>query len=344
MTCARPLASFAEKRIEKTQATRRAAIPLVPVIVIGNLLVGGSGKTPLAIGLAKALSQHGFKVGVIASGYGSPAYHLTDQALLVIPKSRAKSVGDEPVLIAKTTQLPVAVSGDRLSALNTLLKEHPEIDLVISDDGLQHSALPRTIECCMIDSRGFGNGEVLPAGPLREPISSLARVDSLILNSLEDTPELAAAIASAARPGEPLLDKILKKPRFSIYFGEIRFLPMAQWQNRETSKENFRAITAKELTGIAAGRGIAALAGTAQPLAFFNALRQLGLVFSNYPLSDHSPLDKNTLKQIAEPFVVMTEKDAVKWPSGSTQMAWVAVRDTQLDPRLIDWLIKKIKS
>lgn len=344
MTCARPLASFAEKRIEKTQTRRREATPPVPVIVIGNLLVGGSGKTPMTIAVAKALSERGFKVGVIASGYGSPAYDLTDQAVLVTSKSRAKSLGDEPVLIAKSTQLPVAVSGHRLSALRTLLKERPEIDLIVSDDGLQHSALPRTVECCMIDSRGFGNGEVLPAGPLREPISALARVDSLILNSLEDTPELAAAIALAARPGEPLLDKILKKPKFSIYFSEIRFLPIAQWQNRESSKENFRAITAKELTGIAAGRGIAALAGTAQPLAFFGALRQLGLVFSSYPLSDHSPLDKNTLKQIAEPFVIMTEKDAVKWPNSGTQSPWVAVRDTQLDPRLIDWLIKKIKS
>lgn len=344
MACARPLAAMAEKRIETTQALRRTAIPPVPVIVIGNILVGGSGKTPLTIAVAKTLSQRGFKVGVIASGYGSPAYELTDQALLVVPRSHAKSVGDEPVLIAKATQLPVAVSGHRLSALNTLMKEHPNLEVIVCDDGLQHSALPRTVECCMIDSRGFGNGEVLPAGPLREPISGLARVDSLILNSLEDTPELAAIIASAARPGEPLLDKILKKPKFSIYFSEIRFLPMAQWQNHEISKENFRAITAKELTGIAAGRGLAALAGTAQPLAFFSALRQLGLVFSTYPLSDHSPLDKNTLKQIAEPFVVMTEKDAVKWPGGGTQLAWVAVRDTQLDPRLIDWLIKKIKS
>jgi tetraacyldisaccharide 4'-kinase len=343
MACARPLASFAEKRIEKTQSRRRLAKPPVPVIVVGNLLVGGSGKTPFTIELAKALTAQGFKVGLIASGYGSPAYDLSDRAIMVMPRSRPKSIGDEPVLIAKSTQLPVAVSGQRLMALRLLCKEHPDIDLIISDDGLQHTALPRTIECCVIDTRGFGNGEVLPAGPLREPVSALARVDCLILNSMEDTPELAASIASAARPGEPLLNTILKKPKFKMYFSEIRFMPIAQWQNRESSKENFRAISAKELTGISAGRGIAALAGTGQPQAFFNALRQLGLMFAPYPLGDHAPLDRSTLRQIAEPFVVMTEKDAVKWPIGRTQFAWVAVRDTQLDPRLIEWLIKKVK-
>jgi tetraacyldisaccharide 4'-kinase len=343
MACARPLASFAEKRIEKTQSHRRDTKPPLPVIVVGNILVGGSGKTPLAIALAQALSHKGYKVGLIASGYGSPAYDLTDQAIMVMPRSRAKSIGDEPVLIAKATQLPVAVSGQRLLALKTLRKEHPELDLVISDDGLQHAALPRSVELCMIDSRGFGNGEVLPAGPLREPVASLARVDCLILNNLEDTPEFAAAIANAVRPGEPLLDAVLKKPKFSLYFSEIRFLTIAQWQKRESSKENFRAITGKELAGIAAGRGIAAIAGTAQPQAFFSALRQLGLMFTPYPLGDHAPLNKHTLKQIADPFVVMTEKDAVKWPNGRAQFAWVAVRDTQIDPRLIDWLIKKIK-
>jgi tetraacyldisaccharide 4'-kinase len=343
MACARPLAGFAEKRIQKTQSLRRVAKPPVPLIVVGNILVGGSGKTPLAMEIAKALSLRGFNVGLVASGYGSPAYDLSDQAVMVMPRSRAKSIGDEPVLIAKTTQLPVAVSGQRLFALKTLCKEYPKIDVVVSDDGLQHCALPRTVECCLIDSRGFGNGEVLPAGPLREPIGSLAAVDCLILNSLEDTPELAAAIASAARPGEPLLSTILKKPKFTMYFSEMRFLPIAQWQKRESSKENFRAITAKELSGISAGRGMAALAGTAQPQAFFSALRQLGLVFSPYPLGDHAPFDKHSLKQIIEPFVIMTEKDAVKWPNGRAQFAWVAVRDTKLDPRLIDWLIKKIK-
>jgi tetraacyldisaccharide 4'-kinase len=343
MACARPVAAFAEKRITKTQSQRRLARPPVPVIVVGNLVVGGSGKTPVAIEIAKALGQRGFKVGLIASGFGSPAYELKDQAFKVRTKSRPQSVGDEPVLIAKSTQLPVVVSGQRLSALNTLLKEHPEINVVVSDDGLQHAALPRTVECCLIDARGFGNGEVLPAGPLREPIAALAQVDTLILNSMEDSPELAAALASAARPGEPLLDTILKKPRFSVYFSELRFLPIAQWQTRETSKENFRAITAKELTDIASGRGLAAIAGTAQPQAFFSALRQQGLVISPYPLGDHAPLDKTTLKQIDEPFVVMTEKDAVKWPNGRAQFAWVAVRDTQLAPRFIDWLIKKIK-
>jgi tetraacyldisaccharide 4'-kinase len=343
MACARPLASYAEKRIIKTQEKRRSVLPPVPVIVVGNILVGGSGKTPLAIALANALTLRGFKVGLIASGYGSPAYDLADQAILVMPKSRAKSVGDEPVLLAKATQLPVAVSGQRLRALKTLLKEHPNIDVVVSDDGLQHAALPRTVECCLVDSRGFGNAEVLPAGPLREPVAALAQVDCLILNGMDDTPEFAAGLASAARPGEVLLDKILKKPRFSVYFSELRFLPIAQWQRRESSKENFRAITAKELAGIAAGRGIAALAGTAQPQAFFSALRQLGLLFAPYPLGDHAPLDKHTLRQIAEPFVIMTEKDAVKWPNGRAQLAWVAIRETQLDSRLIDWLIKKIK-
>jgi tetraacyldisaccharide 4'-kinase len=338
MALARPLAALAEKKITATQENRRRQRPPLPVVVVGNMVVGGAGKTPLTIALARALKEAGQKVGVIASGYGSPAYEFSDHAVVVRHKSRAKAVGDEPVLLAKATRLPVAVSGDRPSALRTLLKAYPALTVVLSDDGLQHTALNRSVELCVLDARLFGNGEVLPAGPLREPISGLAKVDALLLNSFADSPEVTARITAAAGAELPQLAQILAKPRFTFYFSELRFLPHAHWLTRENSKENIRAINAKELIDIAAGRAVAALASTAQPEAFFEGLRQLGMTVSAYPMADHAPFTREALRPITEPFVIMTEKDAVKWPLGRSQLVWVAVRDTQLDPRLLDWL------
>jgi tetraacyldisaccharide 4'-kinase len=343
LSLARPIAALAEKKIVQTQLPRRQQAPPVPVVVVGNLLVGGAGKTPAAMALAKALSARGFDCGLIASGYGSPAYDLTEQAILVNAKSRPTSVGDEPVLIAKTTGLPVAVSGQRSQALEALLKAYPSINLVVSDDGLQHVGLKRSIELCLIDKRGFGNGEVLPAGPLREPLASLARVDALLLSGFEDSPEFAGQIARSAKPAEPLLAEILKKPRFAIRFSALAFMPHAQWQNRETSKEDFKPISAQALQSIVAGRSLAAIAGTAQPEPFFAALRAAGLSFTSFALGDHAPLDNTSLKAVDQAFVIMTEKDAVKWPSSRAQSAWVAVRETMLDPLLVAWLVRSLK-
>jgi tetraacyldisaccharide 4'-kinase len=149
----------------------------VPVIVVGNITVGGTGKTPLLIALAKLLQDQGFKVGIISRGYGGDA-----EVRLVTANSDAKQVGDEAVLIAKQTACPMAVAPLRVEA-GKLLLAHADCNILLSDDGLQHYALHRDIEIAVIDGeRRFGNGYCLPAGPLREPIPRLNSVDFIVVN------------------------------------------------------------------------------------------------------------------------------------------------------------------
>ena len=136
----------------------------VPVVVVGNIYVGGTGKTPVTIALVKELIKRGHHPGVVSRGFG----RKHDKPLMVLPDSPAQSVGDEPLLIARQTRVPVAVARDRVAAALLLLDKHPECDIIISDDGLQHYALARDVELAVVGARGLGNGWVLPAGPLRE--------------------------------------------------------------------------------------------------------------------------------------------------------------------------------
>ncbi|TYB15433.1 tetraacyldisaccharide 4'-kinase [Aggregatibacter actinomycetemcomitans] len=155
----------------------------VPVVVVGNLSVGGNGKTPAVIWLVQELSKRGLKVGVISRGYGSQAKHYP---LLVTPPSDPVEAGDEPVLIATRTQAPVCISPNRQQAVEYLL-EHAQCDVIISDDGLQHYKLQRDIEVVIMDAqRGLGNGFLLPAGPLRELPSRLKSVDFVVTNGAEN--------------------------------------------------------------------------------------------------------------------------------------------------------------
>ena len=149
----------------------------VPVIVVGNIYVGGTGKTPVTIELVKALAALGYHPGVISRGYG----RKDSATVMVEPESPAAVVGDEPLLIVQATGVPTAVARNRTAAGRMLLSAHPEIDVLISDDGLQHLQLARDIELAVVGARGIGNGWVLPAGPLREPRSRLDTVDAIIL-------------------------------------------------------------------------------------------------------------------------------------------------------------------
>ena len=155
----------------------------VPVIVVGNIYVGGTGKTPVTIELVKALAALGYHPGVISRGYG----RKDSAPVMVVPESPAAVVGDEPLLIVQATGVPAAVARNRMAAGRMLLSAHPEIDVLISDDGLQHLQLARDIELAVVGARGIGNGWVLPAGPLREPPSRLDTVDAIILNATNDT-------------------------------------------------------------------------------------------------------------------------------------------------------------
>ena len=141
----------------------------VPVVVVGNLYVGGTGKTPLAIELVRALQRRGWRPGVVSRGYGGTAR----SARLVDAEATATEVGDEPLLIARATQAPVAVGSRRVAAARQLLRAHSDCDVIVADDGLQHLRLARDVEIALVDERGLGNGWLLPAGPLREPASRL---------------------------------------------------------------------------------------------------------------------------------------------------------------------------
>lgn len=165
----------------KRKSTKPQHLP-VPVVVVGNIYVGGTGKTPVTIALVRELRARGWTPGVISRGFGRQA----EEVKIVTPESDAREVGDEPLLIARDSMAPVAVGRARYQAGLALLHAHPGVNIILSDDGLQHTALARDVELAVIGAGGLGNGWLLPAGPLREPVSRLDEVDALILNTTTD--------------------------------------------------------------------------------------------------------------------------------------------------------------
>lgn len=253
----------------------RPAPPLpLPVIVVGNVTAGGSGKTPAVLGIAELLSQQGFSVAVIARAYGARKTVRTPQA--VNADSSPYLFGDEAVLIAQRGLCPVVVAANRYQAACYVIK-HYAVDVIIADDGLQHYGLPRQIEIAVIDGqRRFGNGLLLPAGPLREPLSRLKEVDCRL-------------VKGAARPGE-----------HAMHLHPQDFVRLSDGASRPL--DSFR------------GQQVSAYAGIASPDSFFSALTQLGMVVDPHPLPDHYAYSRDDCQAMAamNHAVIMTEKDAVK--------------------------------
>lgn len=255
------------------------------IIVVGNITVGGSGKTPLVARLCRILQQAGFKPGVISRGYGRKDRDLR----LVSPASDPGKVGDEPLLIARQTGVPVIVSPNRCKAVEKLIGMGR--DVVISDDGLQHYRLPRDMEICVVDGqRKFGNGKLLPAGPLREPLSRLHSVDYVVVN------------------GEgSILPEVEDVTPMSLH-GSI-LSSLKDGQNWRLSQF--------------AGCSVNAVAGIGNPERFFKLLENARIRVNRYPFPDHhaftaedfDPMDSNLP-------VLMTEKDAVKCTALGLKNAW----------------------
>lgn len=247
----------------------------VPVIVVGNITVGGVGKTPLVIAIANALTAKGVRVGIVSRGFGATANRFP---LEVQCDDNALWVGDEPLLLARKTKCPVVISPKRRSAVAYLVKKY-QSQVIISDDGLQHYAMKRVIEIAVFDGvRGIGNGMCLPAGPLRERVSRLKRVDFIVIN------------------GESALAEVVG---FDCVY-QMNLVPGAVTNLLRGTPLLERSTTP-----------MAAVAAIGHPERFFTTLRALNIPFHPYPFPDHYRFKPETLVQFKEK-IVMTEKDAVK--------------------------------
>lgn len=283
----------------------------VPVIVVGNITVGGSGKTPTVIWLVEQLRARGYRPGVISRGHGRSG----DGVAGVCADSSAQDVGDEPLLIARRSGCPVFVARDRVAAAHALLNAYPACNLIVSDDGLQHYRLARDLEIVLFDSRGVGNGWLLPAGPLREPVSRARRANIVIANG-------------------QLPDKLRDQ------FSGSRIFPMALQGARLVRVGSNQAMAADCLRG----RRIHAVAGIGDPQRFFAQLRSLGLAFEPHAFADHHAFCANDLAFDGAEAILMTEKDGVKCDSFANQVAaemWALRVDAQLGPDLLP-LVEKL--
>jgi tetraacyldisaccharide 4'-kinase len=272
----------------------------VPVLVVGNISVGGSGKSPLVIWLAQRLSERGFRVGILSRGYGGKG---TTWPCAVQPDSDPALVGDEPVMIAQASGCPLFVGPDRLAAGRALLEQHP-CDLLLCDDGLQHYRLERDLEIAVIDGqRRHGNGFLLPAGPLREPVSRLDRVQWRVAKG-------------RAAPGEILMQVHLGQAVSLIDPGRRRPL------------DSFR------------GQPLHALAGIGHPASFFELLRAQGLELIEHPRADHQPFRPGELDFGDERPVLMTWKDAVKCRHLADERHWYLPLEAELPQAFLDEVVE----
>jgi tetraacyldisaccharide 4'-kinase len=268
-----------------------------PVLVVGNLTVGGTGKTPLVAWLAQRLSQLGLRVGILSRGYG----RSFDAAHLVEPDSSWREVGDEPLLLRRRTGCLTMVGRERVAAARALVAHG--VDLIVADDGLQHLQLARDCEIIVIDgSRGFGNGQLLPAGPLREPASRLLRADMVVINGEPEHRSLQLPRAAAC-------------VRMTMVAGNARRVDGAA---AERPLESFQ------------GQPAHAVAGIGNPWRFFRDLRERGIDIIEHPFSDHHPFTARDLEFGDSLPVLMTEKDAVKCRELAGPRLWYVPISAQL--------------
>ncbi|MFY9347479.1 MAG: tetraacyldisaccharide 4'-kinase [Orrella sp.] len=298
----------------------------VPVIVVGNLYIGGTGKTPVAIALAKALTSRGFRPGLISRGYGSS--RKTTPATAQGVALDWQTFGDEPALIANRTGIPVSVHANRFLAGCQLLDRFPEVNVIISDDGLQHQRLARDVELLVEDDRGVGNGATLPGGPLREASRRRATVDA-ILRRVSDTKTLETSEMPVNAHA----------PTFGFTVLLDFFYCPASGQKRTIDA---MAQELKANNGTASRT--AAIAGIGVPERFFQVLEKNEIKLDQtVALSDHAPMTVALLESIDAKTILVTEKDAIKFPVDRDPRIWVASAGLHwADDRILDWLIKTL--
>lgn len=278
----------------------------VPVVVVGNISIGGTGKTPLTLELVRQMIARGWHPGIISRGYGAQGSRLPREVRGDDPPSE---VGDEPILMAQRKLCPVWVGRDRPAAALALLQAHPECDILFSDDGLQHYRLQRKVEIAVIDgARRFGNGLLLPAGPLREPVSRLREVDAVVTNG--GTGQAAGFVMQ------------LEGTCFYNLLNPAMIRTAADF----------------------AGQRLHAIAGIGHPQRFFDHLHRLGLQFTPHPFPDHHAYNPAELSFPDTDVLLMTEKDAVKCAAFASEEHWVLRVDAQVSPALTRLIIEKVES
>ncbi len=270
----------------------------VPVVVIGNVVAGGAGKTPAVIAITRHLQARGLAAGVVSRGYG----RSTRDCREVTARSMASDVGDEPLLIARTCHAPVFVAARRIDAVRALMAAHPETQVIVADDGLQHLALLRDVEICVFDERGVGNGFVLPAGPLREPW-----------------------------PRRPAPDIVLHSGDHVAFSGGFT-------ARRALADHAVRSDGARLALADLQGQPVAALAGIARPERFFEMLRARGLnLAATFALEDHHDFARSGVPGRPGMPLLCTEKDAVKlW--ALDPLAWAVPLEFSPEPAMLERL------
>lgn len=280
----------------------------VPVIVVGNIAVGGSGKTPVVQWLVEALRTAGYQPGIVSRGYGGTSTNVR----LVSADSDPVACGDEPVLLARSCVCPVAVGVDRPAAAEALLQAFPQCDVLISDDGLQHYRLHRDVEVVVVDPVTLGNRWLMPAGPLREGLSRLARADLLLAHG-----EVDAQTVAAAR------DVPIKRMR-------LRAEPVYRIESPDDSVA---------LTSFA-GRRVHAIAGIGRPERFFAQLAAAGAEVVPHPFPDHHKFVASDLTFAADGPKIMTAKDAVKCLDFAPADTWVLPVSARIEPGAIEQILE----
>lgn len=281
----------------------------IPVVIVGNLTVGGNGKTPFVIWLVQQFTKRGYRIGVVSRGYGGKS---DNYPCIVTDETKASEAGDEPVLIYQHTRVPVAVAPKRVQAAKALLAKY-SLDLIISDDGLQHYALGRDSEIVVIDGQfGFGNTFLLPAGPMREIRSRLKSVELIVINGDKEKVSLPANIVKA-----------------------IMTIKLGNAINLSTG----------EACAVTRLKSVHAMAGIGHPDKFFTMLKKMGVVLEKcYPFADHHVYSVNELIPLAgsNEVLLMTEKDAVKCQNFAKSNWWYLPIRAELDMPIIDILLKSI--
>jgi tetraacyldisaccharide 4'-kinase len=278
----------------------RSSHPGIPVIVVGNVTVGGSGKTPLSIWIGEFLKGKGWSPAIISRGYGAKI----DAPRAVTVASEPGDVGDEPIVLARRSGCPVWVGPDRVQVAQALRAAHPDVDVLVFDDGLQHYRLRRDIEIAVLDARGLGNGFMLPAGPLREPRLRLRTVDAVVAHG--------SAVTGYAMKLE--------------------------------GEEVHRMTDARERQPLKAfaGQPVHAAAGIGDPNRFFLHLGRAGVKVIPHPFPDHHPFGERDLDFGDDLPVLLTEKDAVKLRGAARPNWWVLPVSAKVDPGFGAWLLRKL--